>query len=55
MFEEVLNRYCEHFNVGGIPTHLFLGVAEDELIAMMEKAIATNEEIKPEFDPDCDY
>ena len=55
MFEKVLNKYCEHFGVSGIPTHLLLGVPEDEIIAMMEKAIATNEEITPEFDPDCDY
>lgn len=55
MFEEMLNKYCEHFNVNGIPTHLLLGVAEEELIKMMREAIEQNKLIKVEYDPDCDY
>ena len=55
MFETVLNEYCEHFKVNGIPTHAFLGVSDEDMIEMMRKAIAENKLIKPEYDPDCDY
>jgi hypothetical protein len=55
MFEKILEQYCNHFNVGGIPTHLLLGVTDEELIEMMKKAIEKNEPIKVEYDPNCDY
>lgn len=55
MFEETLEKYCEHFDVGGIPTHLLLGVTDEELIKMMNTAIEKNEPIKVEYDPECDY
>ena len=55
MFETVLNEYCEHFKVNGIPTYAFLSVSDEDMIAMMRKAIAENKPIEPEYDPECDY
>lgn len=53
--EEILDQYCEHFNVDGFPFFAFRSATEEELIEMMKTAIEKNEVVKPKYDSECDY
>ncbi len=53
--EEMLDKYCEHFNVSGFPFFAFRSATEEELAEMMRTAIEKNEPVKPKYNPECDY
>ncbi len=54
MLENLLNRYAEQFG-DNFPIFYVRGMAEDEIIKLVQKSLDKNKPYEPEYLDDADY